>query len=66
MHRVFICMILASGFTGGWVRAQRTERAKPKPALVRLIDGDLRQAVNQYKILMERLPPGRMPRSYTA
>ena len=66
MHKFFICIILANSLTGGWARAQRTGRAKPKPALVRLIDGDLRQAVNQYKILMERLPPGRMPRSYSA
>jgi hypothetical protein len=46
--------------------AQRSDRLEPKPGLVRLIDGNLRQAVNQYKILMGRVPPDRMPRSYTA
>lgn len=50
----------------GPVRAQKTDKLQPKPALLRLIDGNLRQAVNQYKILMGHLPPDRMPRSYTA
>ncbi|HTR29096.1 MAG TPA: hypothetical protein VMH27_07490 [Puia sp.] len=46
--------------------AQRPDRLEPKAGLVRLIDGNLRQAVNQYKILMGRVPSDRMPRSYTA
>jgi hypothetical protein len=66
MYKPFICFLLANGLATGWARAQKPERLKPKPALVRLIDGDLRQAVNQYKILMERVPAGRMPKSYTA
>ena len=47
-------------------KPQKPERLQPKPALLRLIDGDLRQAVNQYKILMGRVPADRMPRSFTA
>lgn len=44
--------------------AQKGERLQPKPALLRLIDGSLRQAVNQYEILMSHLPPGRLPKTY--
>ncbi len=50
----------------GPARAQRADKLQPKPALLRLIDGNLRQAVNQYKILMGHLPPDRMPSSYSA
>ena len=39
---------------------------QPKPALVRLIDGNLRQALNQYKVLMSKLPADRMPKTYYA
>lgn len=66
MDKLLISLLLANGLAIGWVRAQKPERFKPKPALVRLIDGDLRQAVNQYKILMGKVPADRMPRSYTA
>ena len=46
--------------------AQDRGSLQPKPALLRLIDGNLRQAVNQYKVLMGRVPAGRLPRTYTA
>jgi hypothetical protein len=46
------------------VRAQN--HFEPKPALLRLTDGNLRQAVNQYKVLMGRVPPGRLPKTYYA
>ena len=46
--------------------AQKADRLKAKPALVQLIDGNLRQAVNQYKVLMGRVPAGRLPKTYTA
>ncbi|HVV06379.1 MAG TPA: hypothetical protein VHC96_19240 [Puia sp.] len=39
---------------------------QPKPALMRLIDGNLRQASNQYKVLMSKLPADRMPKTYYA
>jgi unsaturated chondroitin disaccharide hydrolase len=59
-------MLLVNVLWPVWIRAQRPERLQPKAGLVRLIDGNLRQAVNQYKILMGRVPPNRLPRSYTA
>jgi len=46
--------------------AQTRNSLEPKPALLRLIDGNLRQAVNQYKVLMGRVPAGRLPRTYMA
>ncbi|HEV2478034.1 MAG TPA: glucuronyl hydrolase [Puia sp.] len=54
------CMLVSS------VRAQRGERLEPKPALLRLIDGSLRQAVNQYEILMSHVPAGRLPKTWYA
>lgn len=46
--------------------AQKGDHLQPKPALLRLIDANLRQAVNQYKILMTRVPAGRMPKTWYA
>jgi unsaturated chondroitin disaccharide hydrolase len=46
--------------------AQKGDRLQPKPALLRLIDANLRQSVNQYKILMSRVPAGRLPKTYYA
>jgi len=46
--------------------AQKPIRLQPKPALVRLIDGNLRQASNQYKVLMGRIPADRLPKTYYA
>jgi hypothetical protein len=65
MYRILL-PLLVTVLIAGPVRAQKTDKLQPKPALLRLIDGNLRQAVNQYKILMGHLPPDRMPRSYTA
>src|SRR6185312_15940683 len=63
----FLVLILVANILGDTcAQAQRPDKMKPKPALVRLIDGDLRQAVNQYKILMERTPADKLPRSYSA
>lgn len=59
-------MLLVNVLWLRYVQAQRPERLEEKPGLVRLIDGNIRQAVNQYKILMGRVPPDRMPRSYTS
>ena len=66
MYRVVICVLLVNVLWPGYVWAQRPERLEAKAGLVRLIDGNMRQAVNQYKILMGRVPQDRMPRSYTA
>jgi unsaturated chondroitin disaccharide hydrolase len=66
MYKILFSMLLVNVLWPVWIRAQRPERLQPKAGLVRLIDGNLRQAVNQYKILMGRVPPDRLPRSYTA
>lgn len=65
MYRILLPLLMTV-LIAGPVRAQKADKLQPKPALLRLIDGNLRQAVNQYKILMGHLPPDRMPRSYTA
>jgi unsaturated chondroitin disaccharide hydrolase len=44
----------------------RTAHLQPKPALVRLIDLNLRQATNQYKVLMGKVPADRLPKTYYA
>ena len=44
--------------------AQKSVRLTPKPALLRLIDGNLRQATNQYKVLMGLVPADRLPKTY--
>jgi unsaturated chondroitin disaccharide hydrolase len=66
MYKIVVCVLLANVLGHNAGKAQKPERLQPKPALLRLIDGDLRQAVNQYKILMGRVPADRMPRSFTA
>lgn len=66
MDKLTFSLLLVNVLWSGAGQAQRPERLEPKPGLVRLIDGNLRQADNQYKILMGRVPPDRMPRSYTA
>jgi len=48
------------------VTAQEHHQLQPKPALLRLIDGSLRQAVNQYKVLMGRVPPDRLQKTWYA
>ena len=66
MYRIFLPLLITALIAAGPAHAQKADRLLPKPALLRLIDGNLRQAVNQYKILMGRIPPDRLPRSYTA
>ena len=66
MLRTFLIsagLVICSG-----VMAQKSDHLhlQPKPALVRLIDGNLRQALNQYKVLMSKLPADRMPKTYYA
>jgi unsaturated chondroitin disaccharide hydrolase len=46
--------------------AQDHGHLQPKPALLRLIDANLRQGVNQYKVLMGRVPANRLPKTYYA
>jgi len=65
MKKITLFLLAFSVLGHEWCVAQRPERLQPKPALIRLIDGNLRQAVNQYKILMGRVPPDRLPRSFT-
>ena len=65
MYRILLPLLMTV-LIAGPIHAQRADKLQPKPALLSLIDGYLRQAVNQYKILMGHLPPDRMPRSYTA
>lgn len=48
------------------VTAQKAVHLQPKPALAHLIDGNLRQAVNQYKVMMGKLKADRFPRTFTA
>ncbi|HEY4286814.1 MAG TPA: glucuronyl hydrolase [Puia sp.] len=66
MYRILFLFLAAGFFSSGCVSAQKSNRLSPKPALVRLIDGSLRQAVNQYKVLMGRVPADRMPKTYYA
>jgi unsaturated chondroitin disaccharide hydrolase len=66
MDRIALYLLLINVLWPAPGQAQKPDRLEPKPGLVRLIDGNFRQAVNQYKILMGRVPPDRMPRSYTA
>jgi unsaturated chondroitin disaccharide hydrolase len=61
---LFPLFLFAALLTGRPGMAQKTVRFQPKPALIRLIDGNLKQAVNQYKILMGRVPAGRLPKTY--
>ncbi|MBS1603936.1 MAG: glycoside hydrolase family 88 protein [Bacteroidetes bacterium] len=67
MYRIAI-VLLAMGLvlTSPAGAQKKADRLRPKPALVRLIDGSLRQAVNQYKVLMGRVPADRLPKTYYA
>src|SRR5580658_7935936 len=65
MKKITLFLLVLSILGRRWCQAQRPERLQPKTGLVRLIDGNLRQAVNQYKILMGKLPADRLPRSFT-
>ncbi|HMH21874.1 MAG TPA: hypothetical protein VK563_08860 [Puia sp.] len=59
-------MVLTATFSAGHCLAQKAAKLQTKPAIVRLIDGNLRQACNQYKVLMAALPAARMPKTYYA
>jgi unsaturated chondroitin disaccharide hydrolase len=63
MYRILTAFLLIS-LLGTRAGAQRGERLQPKPALLRLIDANLRQAVNQYKVLMGRVPADRLPKTW--
>lgn len=67
MSRIIsIFFLLFSLLTIGAAKAQKNHGFQPKPALLRLIDGNLRQAANQYKVLMGRVPADRLPKTYYA
>jgi unsaturated chondroitin disaccharide hydrolase len=63
MHRILLVALVQLILAGS---ATAQKYLQPKPALLRLIDGNLRQAVNQYKVLMGRVPPDRQPKTYYA
>jgi len=66
MYRIISTLFFLASFLG-IARAQKKDRGfQPKPALVRLIDGNLHQAVNQYKVLMGKVPADRLPKTYYA
>ena len=65
MYRILTSLLIGCLLVSG-VYAQKGDRLQPKPALLRLIDANLRQATNQYKILMSRVPAGRLPKTYYA
>ena len=58
-----LLFLLLNGLAG---HAQKNHGFQPKPALVRLIDGNLRQAANQYKVLMGKVPADRLPKTWYA
>jgi unsaturated chondroitin disaccharide hydrolase len=63
MYRILTAFLLMT-LLGTRAGAQRGERLQPKPALLRLIDANLRQAVNQYKVLMGRVPADKLPKTW--
>jgi unsaturated chondroitin disaccharide hydrolase len=65
LHRALI-FFFAACLAASSADAQKASRLEPKPALLRLIDGSLRQAVNQYEILMSHVPAGRLPKTWYA
>ncbi|HLZ88763.1 MAG TPA: hypothetical protein VKQ52_16015 [Puia sp.] len=67
MYRIFIvAACLGLILPEAPANAQKIQQLQPKPALLRLIDGNLRQAVNQYKVLMGRVPADRLPKTWYA
>ncbi len=69
MYRIHCCLFITILILSGSLSAQKAKKnvsLAPKPALLRLIDGDLRQAVNQYKVLMGHVPADRLPKTYYA
>jgi unsaturated chondroitin disaccharide hydrolase len=64
MYRIAIVITLV--VLSPTVFAQKKDDLQPKPVILRLIDGNLRQAVNQYKVLMGKVPADRMPKTFYA
>lgn len=65
MYRI-LTLILICSLAAFSADAQKGGHLQPKPALIRLIDANLHQAVNQYKILMSKVPAGRLPKTFYA
>jgi unsaturated chondroitin disaccharide hydrolase len=63
---VNILSVLDSEAQKNGSHAKNGNALQTNPALTRLIDGNLRQAANQYKVLMGNVPADRMPRTYNA
>jgi hypothetical protein len=63
MYRILTAFLLIT-LTGIHATAQKAEHLQPKPALLRLIDANLRQGVNQYKVLMGRVPADKLPKTW--
>ncbi|MBS1661726.1 MAG: glycoside hydrolase family 88 protein [Bacteroidetes bacterium] len=67
MYRILLCLLALGACVASPAVAQKNNNGLvPKPALVRLIDQSLRQSVNQYKVMMGRVPADRLPKTYTA
>src|SRR5450432_2166560 len=68
MHRIIISFILfcycCLSSTHPLMAQKSHGGLQPRPALIRLIDANLRQACNQYKVLMGNVPATRLPRTY--
>jgi unsaturated chondroitin disaccharide hydrolase len=64
MYRIFCILFVIGLLSSGPAHAQKDQHLQPKPALLRLIDANLRQGVNQYKVLMGRVPADRLPKTY--
>lgn len=64
MYRL-LCLLSFAGLALN-AAAQKKDLLQPKPTVLRLIDGNLRQAVNQYKVLMGKVPADRMPKTFYA
>ena len=64
MYRL-LCLLIVAGLTFD-ATAQKKDLLQPKPTVLRLIDGNLRQAVNQYKVLMGKVPADRLPKTFYA
>jgi hypothetical protein len=66
MLRVCLAFFVFGLLTSVSCVAQKIVRLQPKQQLVRLIDGNLRQAANQYKVMMGKVPADRLPKTYFA
>lgn len=66
MYRILFFLSAIGLVSSDRACGQKWAHLSPKPTLVRLIDGSLRQAVNQYKVMMGRVPGDRLPKTYYA